>query len=84
MTTDGVPITQETDENWEFLMGVNARGVFNCLRAELGVVAEGGSVVSLAIFLVFDSCSCFFLGGFLGVFGGPDDGMVLIHADGLL
>lgn len=46
VTTDGVPIAEETDANWDFLMDVNARGVFNCMRAELKHMHDGGSVVS--------------------------------------
>ena len=46
VTTDGVPISEETDENWDFLLDINGRGVFNCMRAELKHISDGGSVVS--------------------------------------
>lgn len=35
-----------SDEEWDFVMDVNLRGVFNCLRAELQRMGEGGSIVS--------------------------------------
>lgn len=35
-----------SDEDWDFVMNVNLRGVFNCLRAELQRMGEGGSIVS--------------------------------------
>jgi NAD(P)-dependent dehydrogenase (short-subunit alcohol dehydrogenase family) len=40
------PTVDETDENWEFVMGVNATGVFNCIRAELRAMKDGSSIVS--------------------------------------
>jgi NAD(P)-dependent dehydrogenase (short-subunit alcohol dehydrogenase family) len=40
------PTKDETDENWEFVMGVNATGVFNCIRAELRAMKDGSSIVS--------------------------------------
>ncbi|KAK7902703.1 hypothetical protein LTR67_002349 [Exophiala xenobiotica] len=33
---------------WEFIMGVNLTGVFNCLRAELNAIENGGSIVNAA------------------------------------
>jgi NAD(P)-dependent dehydrogenase (short-subunit alcohol dehydrogenase family) len=33
---------------WEFIMGVNLTGVFNCLRAELNAIEHGGSIVNAA------------------------------------
>jgi NAD(P)-dependent dehydrogenase (short-subunit alcohol dehydrogenase family) len=41
-------VTQLGNDEWEFVMGVNATGVFNCLRKELQVIADGGSVVNAA------------------------------------
>jgi NAD(P)-dependent dehydrogenase (short-subunit alcohol dehydrogenase family) len=35
-----------TDDEWEFVVGINLTGVFNCMRAQLRVMADGGSVVS--------------------------------------
>lgn len=41
------PIMDATDEDWEFVMGVNATGVFRCLRAQLRAMkGKGGSIVS--------------------------------------
>jgi NAD(P)-dependent dehydrogenase (short-subunit alcohol dehydrogenase family) len=37
-----------TDEEWDLTMSVNAKGVFNCLRAELKHMSDGGSIVSAA------------------------------------
>ncbi|KAJ5132050.1 hypothetical protein N7448_006208 [Penicillium atrosanguineum] len=42
------PITEETDETWNFNFEVNARGVFFCLRAQLRAMGDGGSIVSAA------------------------------------
>ncbi|KAF5548324.1 glutamine amidotransferase [Fusarium napiforme] len=46
--THGTCLRDETDDTWDFIMGVNARGVFNCLRAELKHMKSGGSIVSAA------------------------------------
>lgn len=43
--TRATPITEETDENWDFNFAVNARGVFFCLRAQLRAMTSGGSIV---------------------------------------
>lgn len=41
------PVAEARDEDWEFLMGVNATGVFKCLRAQIRAMREsGGSIVS--------------------------------------
>lgn len=37
-----------TDEDWDRTMNINARGVFNCLRAQLKVMTSGGSIVNVA------------------------------------
>jgi len=39
---------QLSNDEWEFVMGVNATGVFNCVRKELQVIADGGSIVNVA------------------------------------
>ncbi|KAI9698168.1 MAG: hypothetical protein M1836_004170 [Candelina mexicana] len=39
-------IAELGDEEWDLIIGVNLTGVFNCLRAELGVIADGGSIVN--------------------------------------
>lgn len=44
--TKATPITDLTDADWDFSFMVNTKGVFNCLRAQLRVVGEGGSIVS--------------------------------------
>lgn len=44
--TAGCPITEMTDESWNFNFDVNARGVFFCLRAQLKAMKSGGSIVS--------------------------------------
>ncbi|KAF5651587.1 glutamine amidotransferase [Fusarium tjaetaba] len=44
--THGTCLREETDKTWDFITGVNARGVFNCLRAELKHMKSGGSIVS--------------------------------------
>jgi NAD(P)-dependent dehydrogenase (short-subunit alcohol dehydrogenase family) len=38
-------LKDETDEAWAKTMHINADGVFYCLRAELNVMREGGSIV---------------------------------------
>jgi arginine metabolism regulation protein II len=41
-------IRESTDDDWDFVMGVNAKGVFNCLRAQLSNIKERGSIVNFA------------------------------------
>lgn len=49
-------IKEETDEQWKLIMDINASGVFYSLRAELNVMKDGGSIVSLEPFcLLLDS-----------------------------
>lgn len=50
------PVTEETDENWNFVMDVNSTGVFNCMRAQLRVMKDGASIVR-------NLCICWFLSG---------------------
>jgi NAD(P)-dependent dehydrogenase (short-subunit alcohol dehydrogenase family) len=38
------PLLETTDEDWHFQMNVNAFGVFNCLRALVPVLRDGGSI----------------------------------------
>lgn len=47
--TPAMPITEMTDESWDFTFDVNARGVFSCLRAQLRAISEGGSIVCLLL-----------------------------------
>lgn len=44
--TKATPITEMTDEDVEFSLAVNTKGVFNCLRAQLRAMGAGGSIVS--------------------------------------
>ncbi|KAE8323234.1 hypothetical protein BDV39DRAFT_218022 [Aspergillus sergii] len=46
--TPAKPITEETDDTWDFNFAVNTRGVFFCLRAQLKAMTAGGSIVSAA------------------------------------
>lgn len=41
------PVTEISDETWEFNFAVNTRGVFFCLRAQLRAMTAGGSIVSI-------------------------------------
>ncbi|KIV92895.1 hypothetical protein PV10_04155 [Exophiala mesophila] len=41
-------VVDESDEGWDFNMNVNAKGVFNCLRAQLRTMKNGGSIVTAA------------------------------------
>lgn len=50
------PITEETDETWNFNFDVNARGVFFCLRAQLRAMGAGGSIVSANELLRHSDC----------------------------
>jgi len=38
----------DDDDEWDFIMGVNGKGVFNSLRAELKVMTSGASIVNAA------------------------------------
>lgn len=37
-----------TDKEWDFVMDINAKGVFNCMRAELRAMGSGASIVNAA------------------------------------
>lgn len=41
-------ISEMEDEDWDTVMDVNLKGVFNCLRAELQRIEDGGSIVNAA------------------------------------
>ena len=45
--THGAPVTETTDEMWDYNLAVNARGVFSCIRAQLRAMTPGGSIVSI-------------------------------------
>lgn len=42
----GEQIVDTKDEDWDFVMDVNLRGVFNCIRAELQRMVKDASIVS--------------------------------------
>ncbi|KAF2226113.1 hypothetical protein BDZ85DRAFT_75889 [Elsinoe ampelina] len=46
--TPAKPIVDTTDEEWDNVFAVNAKGVFNCVRAELKHMTKGGSIVNAA------------------------------------
>lgn len=41
-------LAETEDEEWDKLMAVNLTGVMYCLRAELRVIVDGGSIVNIA------------------------------------
>lgn len=43
-----VGIQDTEEEEWDFLIAVNLTGVFHCMRSQLGVIEEGGSIVNAA------------------------------------
>ena len=45
--TKATPVKDLTDADWDFSFAVNTKGVFNCLRAQLNAMQDGGSIVSL-------------------------------------
>lgn len=45
-----------TDADWDFSFAVNTKGVFNCLRAQLNAMQDGGSIVR-SMLIVFVSHS---------------------------
>lgn len=47
-TGKGLPLAEESDEDWDFMMGVNGKGVFLCMRAELNNMKDGGAIVNAA------------------------------------
>ena len=40
-------VTDTTDADWDRVMNVNAKGVFNCCRAFIPAMSEGGSIVNI-------------------------------------
>jgi 2-keto-3-deoxy-L-fuconate dehydrogenase len=40
-------VVNSTDADWELVMGVNARGVFNVCRAFIPQMTEGGSIINI-------------------------------------
>ena len=44
--SSGTQIADTTDEEWDSIMDVNVKGVFNCIRAELQRMDKDASIVS--------------------------------------
>ena len=40
-------VTESTDEDWDLVIGANARGVFNLCRAAIPVMKAGGSIINI-------------------------------------
>ncbi|MDU8943595.1 SDR family NAD(P)-dependent oxidoreductase [Ovoidimarina sediminis] len=40
-------VTETSDADWDHVMGVNARGVFNCCRAFIPAMRAGGAIVNI-------------------------------------
>lgn len=40
-------VVDSSDADWELVMGVNARGVFNCCRAFIPAMPKGGSIINI-------------------------------------
>lgn len=40
-------VVDSTDDDWDLVMGVNARGVFNCCRAFVPRMPEGGAIINI-------------------------------------
>ncbi|KMW56191.1 3-oxoacyl-[acyl-carrier protein] reductase [Candidatus Rhodobacter oscarellae] len=40
-------VVDSTDADWDAVMGVNARGVFNCCRAFIPRMPKGGSIINI-------------------------------------
>ncbi|KIX94527.1 uncharacterized protein Z520_09913 [Fonsecaea multimorphosa CBS 102226] len=41
-------LRDETDDEWDLIFNINAKGVFNCMREELRVMKSGASIVNAA------------------------------------
>ncbi len=40
-------VADSTDDDWDYVMGVNARGVFNVCRAFIPLIQKGGSIINI-------------------------------------
>lgn len=40
-------VTESSDADWDLVMGVNARGVFNCCRAFIPKMSQGSSIINI-------------------------------------
>lgn len=43
--TRATPVKDLSDADWDLSFAVNTKGVFNCLRAQLNALQDGGSIV---------------------------------------
>jgi NAD(P)-dependent dehydrogenase (short-subunit alcohol dehydrogenase family) len=41
-------VAEQDEDEWEFVLGINLTGTMHCLRAQLGVISQGGSIVNAA------------------------------------
>ncbi|KIX06707.1 uncharacterized protein Z518_04683 [Rhinocladiella mackenziei CBS 650.93] len=41
-------LAETTSDEWNFVLGVNLTGTFNCMKAELEVLSDAGSIVNVA------------------------------------
>lgn len=41
-------IAEQDDEDWDFIIAVNLTGIMHCMRAQLRVISDGGSIVNAA------------------------------------
>ncbi|KXH61455.1 3-oxoacyl-(acyl-carrier-protein) reductase [Colletotrichum salicis] len=46
-----VPLEAQSDEEWEFLLGIDLSGTMFCLREELKHISDGGPIVNPSTFL---------------------------------
>lgn len=44
-------VTELDDDEWDRIMNVNLKGLMFCLRAQLKVISDGGSIVNIASIL---------------------------------
>lgn len=40
-------VADSTDDDWDLVIGANCRGVFNCCRAAIPVMRDGGSIINI-------------------------------------
>jgi arginine metabolism regulation protein II len=69
------PITEMSDGDWDFTFSVNAKGVFNCIRAQLRAMGTTGSIVcnsiATALGIVTDLAAQVSAASTFGQFGAP-------------
>lgn len=42
------PVSEQDEDDWNFVLGINLTGVMHCLRAQTRVIEKGGSIVNAA------------------------------------